>query len=168
MTDASWVERAAVVALMLSSLAITWRRVSAVVETIRGARETPGFEIAPLGPRIRRFLWEVVPQGKGSSERPLAGLAHAFVFWGFCAFALVTVNHIASAFGGRFLSPSGAFGRFYFGLVAVWAGVVAVSIGGQFVRRFLVQPKWLGKVSPESGVIAGLIFVLMVTYLSGL
>src|ERR1035441_5246856 len=168
MTDASWAERAAVAVLMAVSLAITWRRVRAVVETIRGSRETPDFEIAPLGPRIRQFLWEVVLQGKVIRERPLAGLAHAFVFWGFCAFALVTVNHIASAFGGRFLAPSGAFGHFYFGFVAVWAVLVAVSIAGLFVRRFLVQPKWLGKVSPESGVIAGLIFVLMVTYLSGL
>jgi heterodisulfide reductase subunit C len=168
MTDASWVERAAVAALMASSLAITWRRVRAVVTTIRGSRQTPDFEIAPVGPRIRQFLWEVVLQGKVIRERPLAGLAHAFVFWGFCAFALVTVNHIASVFGGRFLAPSGAFGRFYFGFVAVWAVLVALSIAGLFVRRFLVQPKWLGKVSPESGVIAGLIFVLMVTYLSGL
>ena len=168
MTDASWVERAAVLAVMASSLAITWRRVAAVVKTIRGSRETSDFEIAPLGPRIRRFLWEVVLQGKVIRERPLAGLAHAFVFWGFCAFALVTVSHIASAFGGRFLAPSGAFGHFYFGFVAVWAVLVAVSIAGLFVRRFLVQPKWLGKVSPESGVIAGLIFLLMVTYLTGL
>ncbi len=44
---------------------------------------------------------------------------------------------------------------------------VAVSIAGLFVRRFVVRPEWLGKVSPESGVIAGLIFVLMVTYLAG-
>jgi Fe-S oxidoreductase len=30
-----------------------------------------------------------------------------------------------------------------------------------------VRPEWLGKLSPESGVIAGLIFLLMATYLSG-
>ena len=29
-------------------------------------------------------------QGKVIRERPLPGLAHAFVFWGFCAFALIT------------------------------------------------------------------------------
>ncbi len=50
----------------------------------------------------------------------------------------------------------------------MWAVAVAVAIAGLFVRRFAVQPKWLGKVSPESGVIAGLIFALMVTYLAGL
>ena len=32
----------------------------------------------------------------------------------------------------------------------------------------LARPIWLGKVSPESGIIAGLIFLLMVTYLAGL
>jgi heterodisulfide reductase subunit C len=43
----------------------------------------------------------------------------------------------------------------------------AVSILGLFIRRFLVRPQWLGKqVSWESGVIAGLIFLLMVTYLA--
>src|SRR5581483_4920237 len=66
------------------------------------------------------------------------------------------------------LSHESAFGRFYFGFVAVWAVAVAVSIAGLFIRRFLVQPKWLGTVSPESGFIAFLIFALMITYLGGL
>ena len=51
--------------------------------------------------------------------------------------------------------------------MAVLAVAVAVSIAGLFVRRFFVRPEWLGEVSPESGVIAFLIFVLMVTYLAG-
>ncbi len=52
--------------------------------------------------------------------------------------------------------------------MAFWAVAVAVSIAGLFVRRFVVQPKWLGVVSPESGVIAFLIFALMATYLGGM
>ena len=68
----------------------------------------------------------------------------------------------------RFLSQDSGFGSFYFGFVAVWAVAVAVSIAGLFVRRFVVRPVWLGKVSPESGFIAFLIFMLMVTYLAGL
>jgi Fe-S oxidoreductase len=168
MTDVSWVERGVVVAVMAASLAITWRRVQAVAAVIRGSRETPDFEVAPLAPRIRKFLWEVVLQGKVIGERPLVGIAHAFVFWGFCAFGLITINHIASAFGARFLTTSNAFGRAYFEFVAAWALLVAVSIAGLFIRRFFVRPKWLGKTSPESGFIAGLIFLLMVTYLAGL
>jgi Fe-S oxidoreductase len=168
MNDASWIERGLLVLLMAASLAIFWRRLSKVLDTIRRSRATPDFEVAPLGPRVRQFIWEVMLQGKVIRQRPLPGLAHAFVFWGFCAFALITINHIASAFGLRFLSPESGFGRFYFGFVAVWAIAVAISIAGLFIRRFVVRPKWLGEVSAESGIIALLIFALMVSYLAGL
>jgi Fe-S oxidoreductase len=168
MIDALWVERGLLALLMVGSLAIFWRRLSKVLDTIRRSRATPDFEVAPLGPRVSQFIWEVMLQGKVIRQRPLPGLAHAFVFWGFCAFALITVNHITSGFGLRFLFEDSAFGEVYFRFVALWAVAVAVSIAGLFVRRFLVRPKWLGEVSPESGFIAFLIFTLMVTYLTGL
>ena len=168
MTDTSWAERAVLAVLMAASLGLFGYRFRKVLEAIRLARPTPDFRLAPLAPRIRQFLWEVALQGKVIRQRPLPGLAHAFVFWGFCAFALITLNHLASGFGVGFLTPGGGFGRFYFGFVAAWAVAVAVSIAGLFVRRFVVRPVWLGPVSPESGVIALLIFVLMVTYLAGL
>src|SRR5579863_5501670 len=133
MHDASWLERGLVALLLAASLAGTWWRVRKVVAAIRGSRPTPDFQVAPVGPRIRQFLVEVVAQAKVIRERPLPGLAHAFVFWGFCAFALVTVNHLASAFGAGFLTPQSGFGRIYFGFVAVWAVLVAVSIAGLFV-----------------------------------
>ncbi len=168
MTGELWIERVLLVLMIAVSLAIFWRRLSKVLDIVRRSRATPDFEVAPLAPRVRQFIWEVMLQGKVIRQRPLPGLAHAFVFWGFCAFALVTVNHIASGFGLRFLSPESGFGRFYFGFVALWAVAVAISIAGLFVRRFMMRPKWLGEVSAESGVIAFLIFALMVTYLTGL
>jgi Fe-S oxidoreductase len=168
MTGELWIERVLLVLMIAVSLAIFWRRLSKVLDIIRRSRPTPDFEVAPVAPRVRQFIWEVMLQGKVIRQRPLPGLAHAFVFWGFCAFALVTVNHIASGFGLRFLSPESGFGRFYFGFVALWAVAVAISITGLFIRRFVIRPKWLGEVSAESGVIAFLIFALMVTYLTGL
>src|ERR1700739_977800 len=104
MTDALWIQRGLLTLLIAVSLAIFWRRLSKVLDIIRGSPTTPDFQVAPLGPRIHQFLWEVMLQGKVIRQRPLPGLAHAFVFWGFCAFALVTLNHVASAFGGAFLS----------------------------------------------------------------
>jgi len=167
MTDASWTERAVLILFLAVSLGLFWWRFRKVLDVIRRSRATPDFQVAPVGPRIRQFLWEVMLQGKVVEQRPLAGLAHAFVFWGFLAFAPITMNHIATAFGGRFMSADSSFGGFYFGFVAVWAMAVAISIAGLFVRRFVVRPVWLGKVSPESGFIALLIFTLMVTYLAG-
>jgi Fe-S oxidoreductase len=110
----------------------------------------------------------VICQSKVIKERPLPGLAHAFVFWGFLAFALVSLNHFATGFNLGFLSAHGVFGAFYFYFAAVFALMVAVGITWLFIRRFLLRPKWLGeKLSYESGVIAGLIFLLMATYLAG-
>jgi Fe-S oxidoreductase len=168
MSGSSWAERIVLVLLLTASLGAFWWRVRRVLGMIRHARPTPDFEVKPLGSRFRQFLWEVLLQGKVISQRPVPGLAHALVFWGFLAFALITINHIASAFGAAFLSRDGGFGRFYFGFVAAWAVAVAISISGLFYRRFFVRPQWLGHVSPESGIIAGLIFVLMITYLAGL
>src|SRR5450759_5192112 len=168
MTDPSWTERAVLLVSIVVSLSLFWWRLQKVLHVILHSLITPDFEVAPVGRRIRQFLWEVMAQGKVIQQRPLPGLAHAFVYWGFLAFGLVTVNHIASAFGGRFLTQDSGFGSFYLGFVEVWAAEVAVSIAGLFVRRFVVRPVWLGKVAPESGFIAVLIFALMATYLAGL
>jgi Fe-S oxidoreductase len=154
--------------MIVTSAAIFWRRLSVVLDIVRRSKPTPDFEVEPVGPRVRNFFWEVLAQGKVIQQRPLPGLAHAFVFWGFLAFGLITLNHIATGFGFPFLSMESGFGRFYFGFVALWAVAVAVSIAGLFVRRFFVRPKWLGPVSKESGFIALLIFTLMVTYLAAL
>jgi Fe-S oxidoreductase len=168
MSTPSWQERAILAVLLVISIGLFLRRLRPAIEVIRHARATPDFHLRPLGRRFLQFLSEVMLQSKVIAQRPLAGLAHAFVFWGFCAFALITINHIASGFGAGFLSRSHGFGRFYFAFVAVWAVAVAIGIAGLFIRRFFVRPRWLGELSMESGVIAGLIFLLMVTYLWGL
>jgi Fe-S oxidoreductase len=153
--------------LMVASISLFAWRLRHVVRDVRKAKNEPGYKLGSISRRVWDFVWEVLLQGKVIRERPLPGIAHAFVFWGFCAFALVTLNHFASGFGFPFLSRDGAFGRFYFGLAALFAVAVAVSITGLFIRRFIVQPKWLGDhVSVESGFIAFLIFALMATYLA--
>ncbi len=154
--------------LICGSAAGFWYRFRSVVRILAAAKPDSDFSLGSLAPRIRKFVVEVLLQAKVIRERPVAGIAHAFVFWGFCAFALITINHIASGFGIPFLSRTRGFGRFYFGFVAVFAIAVAVSILYLAVRRFVARPIWLGGVSPESGVIAGLIFLLMISYLAGL
>ena len=160
-------EKLLLVALIVASAALFWRRFGPILNRILKSRKDPNFSLSPIGKRVWDFFWEVLCQAKVIRERPLPGLAHAFVFWGFCAFALVTLNHIAVGLGIGFLDPHGLVGRFYFYFAAVFAIACAVGIFGLFVRRFFVRPRWLGgKVSYESGVIALLIFLLMVTYLA--
>ncbi len=152
-------------ALIVVSAALFWQRFGKTLQRIRHSRQDQDFRLGSLAKRCWRFIWEVMCQAKVVRERPLPGLAHAFVFWGFCAFALVTVNHIAEGFGLSFLDRHSAFGGFYFWFAFVFALLCAVSIAGLAFRRLVLQPKWLGPVSYESGLIALLIFLLMVTYM---
>ncbi len=163
----AWPEVGLVVALALLSGALFVYRFEPILGRILRSKKDADFSISPVGRRVWDFVWEVLCQGKVIKERPLPGLAHAFVFWGFLAFALVSLNHFANGVRLGFLPPASVVGRFYFWFAAVWAALVAVSIAGLFVRRFFVRPVWLGKkVSYESGFIAFLIFALMVTYLA--
>ncbi|MEZ5403233.1 MAG: (Fe-S)-binding protein [Bryobacteraceae bacterium] len=166
MTEPQWFETLALVLLLAASAAMFWSRFGRVLAIVRSSRPDPGFSLHPFGPRVADFIKDVLLQAKVITQRPLPGLAHAFVFWGFCAFALVTLDHLAAGFGFRLLDRDGAFGRVYFALAACFAIVVAVSITGLALRRFLARPKWLGEVKAESGIIALLILILMLTYLA--
>ena len=153
--------------LLATSGALFWRRLGPILRKILESKKDPSFHLAPIARRVWDFVWEVMCQAKVIRERPLPGLAHAFVFWGFCAFSLVTLNHFAVGFGLGFIDPVDLVGRFYFYFAAAFAIACAIGIAGLFVRRFLVRPRWLGKkLSWESGFIALLIFLLMATYLA--
>jgi Fe-S oxidoreductase len=160
------VEMALLVVCVAVSAGLFFWRFGPILRTILNSKKDADFSLRPLGRRAWVFFWEVLCQGKVIEQRPLPGIAHAFVFWGFLAFALVSLNHFAVGLRLGFLSPSSWVGGFYFCFAGVWALLVAVSISGLFVRRFFVRPVWLGKkVSYESGFISFLIFLLMVTYL---
>src|SRR5580700_7675351 len=161
----SGLEIAVLLLLVAASAGMFFYRFAPILKNILKSKKDADFSLQPVGRRVWEFVWEVLCQAKVIKQRPLPGLAHAFVFWGFLAFALVSLNHFASGFRLGFLDADGPIGSliggFYFWFAAVFAALVAVSIAGLFVRRFFVRPIWLGrKVSYESGLIAFLIFAL--------
>src|SRR5881227_3818225 len=119
MSSPSGLEIALFLAIFPASVTVFLKRFVPILRTIRRSKNEPGFQLDPIGHRIRDFIWEVLLQGKVIRERPLPGLAHAFVFWGFCAFALVTLNHFASGFGFPFISREHWFGAIYFYIAAI-------------------------------------------------
>ena len=107
-------------------------------------------------------------QGKVIEQRPLPGLAHAFVYWGFLAFALVTINHIATAFGGRFLSQDSRLRQLLFKLRCGVGGRGGGLDYGAVRAALRGAARVAGHGVAGIGLIAFLIFMLMATYLAGL
>jgi Fe-S oxidoreductase len=135
------------------------------VRLIASARNT--FSLDHLGFRVRRFLVDVLFQIRTIRERPLAGLMHALVFWGFIAFAGYTTVEFLYGLGIVDLTRTGWFAA-YRVILAPFATAVLVGILFLLVRRAFVRPIGLGDhVSVESIVIALFIATLMVTFLLG-
>ena len=166
MLPLSWPETVLFLVLAAISAGLFRMRFSKVWKRIMASKDDADFHLRPVAKRVSKFVWEVLLQGKVIAQRPLPGLAHALVFWGFCAFGLVTINHALQGLGWPVLSRENWFGRSYFYLAALFGVAVAVSIFGLAFRRFVIRPRWLGKLSYESGFIAFLIFALMITYLA--
>lgn len=163
----TWPDIALLLCVLAGSMFLFLHRIQPILSTIIASPRDPGFVLGSITNRLGRFAWEVFLQGKVIRERPLPGLAHAIVFWGFLAFSLVTLNHFAIGFGLPLLTPEGPWARVYFTAAGIFATLVAVSIAALAYRRFVIRPKWLGPISRESGMIAALIFALMATYLAG-
>jgi len=162
------IERLLLLLVLVISIGWFWREVHIRLALFLRAKPDTRFSLRPYGPRLLRFIRRVCLQEKVIRERPLVGLAHAVVFWGFLLFLLIGLDHIATGFGTGFLDRSRGFGLVYVRIVAVFAVGVSVGIVGLLMRRFLVRPRALGEISLESGLIGFFIFLLMVTYLAGL
>ena len=166
MVQITWAETAVFVVLLLASVYGFLYRFGKVWRTVLKSKKDPDFTIQPVGRRVWDFVWEVLLQGKVIRQRPLPGIAHALVFWGFCAFALVTLNHFSEGLHVELLSRDSWMGAFYFLLAALFGVGVAIGIAGLAFRRFVIRPRWLEPISYESLFIAFLIFTLMATYLA--
>jgi len=123
------------------------------------------FSLDRPGERIRRFLVDVVFQWKTIAERPVVGLAHALVFWGFVAFGGYTITEFLYGLGIVDLTH-GPWFETYRLLLAVFAVAALAGILVLIVRRAFVRPVTLGThVSTESIIIGLFIVTLMVTFL---
>src|SRR5579863_7485168 len=98
MVQFSWLETGLLLVLIAASLYGFWLRFGRVWRVVLASKKDADFHLQPIAGRVSAFIWEVLLQGKVIRQRPLPGLAHAFVFWGFCAFALVTINHFSQGF----------------------------------------------------------------------
>jgi Fe-S oxidoreductase len=136
-----------------------------VARRLQLVKRAPGalrFDGVPA--RASRFLREVVFQSKVVAEKPVVGLAHALVFWGFIAFSGYSGAQFLKGLHIVDLTGTPAFRSYSLALVPFAIGVLA-GIGFLVVRRVAVRPEALGPLSWESVLIGGFIATLMVTFL---
>ena len=166
MSFAIW-EQVLLLALVAGSAALFIKDLTPKIRAIRaGDSDRPRTD--RLGERILRVIKEVVFQSRVVGGRPVAGTLHALVFLGFMVFAFETTDHFLEPFHLPFLATlfGGALPAFKV-VLAVAAVLVSVGILGLAFRRFVMV-----KISPDpksysSGIVAMMIFLLMLTYLNG-
>ena len=124
--------------LVVAAIAFFARQMLARYQLI--ARAPGGFDTSELGARLATFVSEIVFQSRTIQARPVVGLAHLGVFWGFCAFAGYTLVEGLRGLGLVDLTGTAAFHAYRIALVpfsvAVLAGIVLLAI-----RRGVLRPR---------------------------
>ena len=165
MTWTLW-EQLLLAILTLGTIALFTRGVAKKVKIIF-AGKPDRHRLDRISTRLWRVIKEVVFQSRVVNGRPVAGILHAMVFFGFVAFAAETIDHFLEPYHLPFLElVFGATLSLFKNFLAIMAIIVSIGIVGLAFRRFV-----LVKVSPDpksysSGLVALLILLLMLTYLN--
>ncbi len=166
MVFTSW-EQVLLVVLAVASGAVFGRDLAHQVRHI-----TAGKPDRERTDRLGRRLWvtfkEVIFQTRVIGGRPVVGTMHALVFLGFLTFGFETADHFLEPFHVPFLTTLfGGLLPVFRVVLMVTAVLVAVSIAGLGYRRFFMKESSPDPESYSSGVVAFLIFLLMLTYING-
>ena len=71
----NWPGRIVLLIVIAVSLALFLRKFLAALRIILAAKPDADFRLAPIGPRIRKVLWEVLPAGQSHPPTPAAGIS---------------------------------------------------------------------------------------------
>lgn len=119
----------------LGVFAFTTRRIVSFFRLTR-----PGFPVKQLGKRFAVMLKVAFGQTK-IFRRPVTGLAHALVFWGFCIILFGSIEMVIDGLAGtdKSLSFLGGFYRFLMGSGDIFAYIVAIAVITFLVRRIFLH-----------------------------
>jgi len=104
---------------------------------------------------------EVVLQTRVIANRPVAGIFHLLIFYGFVAFGAKSVTHVLNGLLGR--EHPIAMGPLDF-LIDIFSVLVLSGVVFMAIRRYTVMKDRLTHML-ESGIVLALIATLMITYI---
>ena len=99
-------------------------------------------------------------------RRPVAGLLHLLIVWGFFVFAINTINHFTGAFFPEFhLFGRTVLAEYYSVLADIFAVLILTGVVGLAIRRYVFHAPGLTPRSIESAVVFFFIGGAMAAYL---
>jgi len=122
-----------------------------------------------IGYRITYALSVVSSQWcslKNVSRKDLAGIGHAFMFWGFGLFVVYYFIFIGlgEGFGLSTLFVGGAFDRVFHSIMDIVALVVLLAVIGAIIKRYITKPERLEREeTSKEKIILVLLFSVMIS-----
>lgn len=110
--------------------------------------------------RCKYFFTHVVGQKK-IMNKPLFGILHVFIMFGFCILLPGIPNMVAEGLFKTSIPYIGDNSGYLF-IKDIFIALIIIGIGGSFLRRVVKKPVWL-KNTPVVFVILGLIMVIAIT-----
>ena len=118
-----------------------------------------------LAKRLGSALFSVLSQKRVIKARPVTGVMHFMVFWGFILFIIGSLNHFLEGFvGGFYLFGGSTFGFYYAAILDIFAALVLVASVYFVVRRYLFRPPALTIPSRQSAIVLTFLITLMLSF----
>ena len=115
--------------------------------------------------RLVNVLADVFLQRK-VLRKPVAGFFHMLIVWGFCIFAVNTINHFVGAFIPHFhMFGATVLAKAYETVADIFAVLIIIGVAGLAFRRHVMRPPNLTRPSAESAIVFASISGAMIAYL---
>ncbi|MBI3997831.1 MAG: (Fe-S)-binding protein [Armatimonadetes bacterium] len=161
--ESSWLRALVVLALVVVAGAIFTRKLLLVYRLIRlGAGPVP---LAPPGERLRDLVAQVLGHRK-VLRRPLAGVLHLFIFWGFLVLLTTIIQAMGEAFSPGWTLPVIGQPPLLAALQDLFIALVLIGVGMALWMRLVSRPRRLeGQDRRGAYLILGFIGGIMITLL---
>jgi len=127
-----------------------------------------GKDISRADKPVKRLLFtvrNVLLQFCTIKNRPITGIFHSSMFWGFIVFGFITLNHVYEGFfTGKILYGNGFFYKALVFLANVFVIYILIGVVYFILRRYVFKIKSLERPSYQSLIILIFISVLMLSF----
>lgn len=158
-------EKVFIALILVGAIAYFVRRSVTLVQLLLLGTPDSENRFEHLGARALNAFLDVFVQRK-VLRKPVVGLLHLFIVWGFIVFAVNTINHFTGAFvrGFHLFGPTSA--ALYYAVAAdFFAVLIIVGVLGLAFRRFVLRPESLTHPSGESVIVFVFMGGAMAAYL---